>query len=105
MLAPEPHETTASILVLLHGGGFATDTPFFSVVTNVFDLELNKSHRTTLQGLTTGVGIKLTGVMTGTFQGTFVGGLMGAFAGAATGTNVTNILKRDVTSIAGATTL
>ena len=118
ILAPIPHERTASILVLLQGGGLATKIPFVKVVTKVFDLELNKSHRTTIQGFAMGdVGSGATGVTTGKLSGTFVGVLVGnrigAFdgiitggfgTGAAIGTKVTNIFKL-VVVVVGASTL
>jgi hypothetical protein len=80
IVAPDPHVTTASILVVLHGGGLATVDPFVSVVTKVLELELNKLYRASVQGVAMGGGGG--GVVIGDDNGTFIGAFVGTLTGA-----------------------
>ena len=103
---PTPQDTTASMLVLLHGGKLDTTVPLFSVVIKVSVMELYKSHRVKVHLLTVGVE---TGAFTGVFVGDFVGFAVGRLIGFLDGTlvgatmveNVAYISKFDVPLLEG----
>ena len=89
LTVPEPHDITASILVLLHGGGLRTKVPFVNVVTKVSVLELYKSHRARVHLLAVGGGIgAFDGVLVGDFVGLVVCTSVGFFVGIKVGFSV-----------------
>ena len=91
LIVPEPQDTTASILVLLHGGGLETNIPLVNVVTNVSEMELYKSHRVKVHLIAVGVEM-------GAFDGIFVGD----FVGIRVGTNVGFLVGVVVGALVGA---
>lgn len=86
LIVPDPHDTTASMLVLLQGGGLGTNVPLVNVETNVSEMELYKSHRVNVHLLAVGAA---RGVFVGILVGDFVGvNVVGGLIGCVVGENV-----------------